>query len=94
MRAIRQNIRAGGVGTIKKYLRDRMEGSKRETLETKLAPSQGMTEHEQWTRLIQEFMMNGELVLRNMKLEGLHPLVFEKELRVLNLTQNSLTQLP
>ena len=29
-----------------------------------------------------------------MKLEGLHPLVFEKELRVLNLTQNSLTQLP
>ena len=78
MRAIRQNIRAGGVSQIKKYLRDRMDGGRREALEHKMAPSNNLTAHEHWTRLLQEFMMNGELVLRNMKLEELSSIVFEK----------------
>lgn len=69
LKAIRQNIRAGGVNAIKKYLKDRMDPNQRQNLEKKLVPSSEVTPHEFWVKLLQEFTLNGELVLRNMNID-------------------------
>lgn len=45
LKAIRQNIRAGGVNAIKKYLKDRMDPNQRQNIEKKLIPSSDITPH-------------------------------------------------
>lgn len=45
LKAIRQNIRAGGVNTIKKYLKDRMDPSNRDNIEKILMPSNDVSPH-------------------------------------------------
>jgi hypothetical protein len=92
LKAIRQNIRVGGVNQVKKYLKDRMDPNQRENLEKKLIPSSDITPREYWSRLLQEFTLNGELVMRSMKLDSLNEILFEKDVRVLNLTDNKLTE--
>lgn len=94
LKAIRQNIRAGGVNAIKKYLKDRMDPGHRQNIEKKLIPSTEVTPHEFWNKLLQEFTLNGELVLRAMNIDELHELVFERDLRVLNLTGNKIATIP
>jgi Leucine-rich repeat (LRR) protein len=90
LKAIRQNIRASGTNNLKTYLRDRMDVKQRQTLEKNLTPESDMSPHEQWTKLVQEFYLNGELVLRGMKLDCLHELIFDKDIKVLNLNDNKL----
>ena len=44
--------------------------------------------------MLQEFTLNGELVLRAMNIDELHELVFERDLRVLNVTSNKIASIP
>ena len=53
-----------------------------------------MTPHEYWTKLIHEFFLAGELDLKNRGLETLHEVVFEIEIKVLNLSHNKLASIP
>ena len=53
-----------------------------------------MTPHEYWTKLVQEFCLSGELVLRGMKLDSIHEVVFDKDIRVLNINDNKIGFIP
>jgi hypothetical protein len=92
LKAIRQNIRNGGTNVLKKYLKDRMAPEEQSALDKRFASTfeNQSSEKEYWLKLINEFTQAGELILRNMKLTEVDSLVYGKNLKGLNLSDNQI----
>lgn len=92
LKTMRQNVRTGGTNVVKKYLQDRMDPKDRENIEKKVSTSfEKVSEGEFWGKILYEFTQAGELILRKMNLTHLDELVFEKNLRGLNVSENKIT---
>ena len=52
-----------------------------------------VSDGEHWSKLLYEFCQNGELILRKMDLTELNYLVYEKDLRGINVSDNKIKKI-
>lgn len=96
MKCIRQNVRNSGTNGVKKYLREKIGLDEKEKIEQATLSSfeKGLvSEDEKMKKLINEFCINGELVLKGMNVAELSDLIFDKNIRLINVSDNRLQEI-